>query len=211
MIPIVINVRGTSGSGKTFLIRSVMEEFGIRSRMLRKDTKKIAGYVLNKDIYILGSYETECGGADSIKTLDEVDSRVRKASEKYNTVLFEGMLVSDVYGRYEALSKSLPPRALFVWGILDTPLDVCIERVVERRMRKGVNLKEFDPKKHTIPRFDKVVRGKDKAINAGQLVVLLDHKDVTNQVLRIIKHRRFPKERTYNLRLYSKEGIEYDR
>lgn len=206
---IVVNPRGTSGAGKTVLIKSLIEKLGVNHRLVRKGTHKIRGYVLKNDTYVMGNYEIICGGADTIKTQDEVCEKVRKAADRYKTVLFEGVLVSDVFGRYLNLSKSLYPRSIYIWGILDTPLDVCIERVLARRKLKG-NDKVFDPKKHTIPRFEKVQRGMKNAIREGQLVVLLDHKKADEQMLRIIKHRRFPKDRTYNLDKFKDLGVDYD-
>ena len=209
MIPsLVLNPRGTSGSGKTHTVNSIISHFGVSKRLLKTGTKKTAGYVLKGDIYVMGSYEIACGGADTVKTQDEVCAKVRQRAKKHKFVVFEGVLVSDVFGRYLELSKSVYPDALYIWGILDTPLDLCIKRVIQRRESKG-NHKPFDPKKHTTPRFEKVQRGMANAIKEGQLVVLLDHRCAGEQAVNIIENRKFPKGRTYNLDKFEKAGIRY--
>ena len=207
---IVFNPRGTSGSGKTHLVKSLISHFGIKTRFLKPGTKRTNGYVLRNDTYVMGSYEITCGGADTIKTQDEVCQRVLKASKKYSHVIFEGVLVSDVFGRYLDLSKNVQPGAVYVWAILDTPLELCIKRVIERRVARG-NDKPFDPKKHTIPRYEKVQRGLKKAINEGQLVVLLDHRRADEQAIEIIRNRKFPKGNTWNLDNFKKAGFTYGR
>lgn len=159
-------------------------------------------------MYVMGSYEIACGGADTIKTQDEVCERVLKARLNYTGVIFEGVLVSDVFGRYLDLSRKVQPEGVYIWAILDTPLETCIERVIQRRLQKG-NTKVFDPTKHTIPRFEKVRRGKEKAIAEEQLVVVLDHRQAAEQAVKILRDRKFPKGRTYNLEKFEKAGLSY--
>jgi len=50
----IINLRGTSGSGKSYVVWHLMNEFGVKSVIKKGD--KVVGYRLNQDIMIVGRY-----------------------------------------------------------------------------------------------------------------------------------------------------------
>lgn len=134
----IINIRGTSGSGKSTLVRAIMNLYPLKTPIVNPDKPKaILGYQcehpdLDK-LSVVGKYETPCGGCDAIKTQDEAEYRVRRWSATGH-VLFEGLLISHIYGRWAKVAKEHPP---FRFVFLDTPLDVCIARVEARRRDKG--------------------------------------------------------------------------
>lgn len=142
------NIRGTSGSGKSTLVRALAEALGgwtpilAAQDVLKGKRNKPLGYVTKQlDVAIVGRYETDCGGCDTVKTQDEICGRVREFHKHHDHVVFEGLLISHIYGRYRDLARELPPFAMM---FLDTPLDVCVERVKARRASKG-NTDELDP------------------------------------------------------------------
>lgn len=62
-------------------------------------------------------------------------------------VIWENVLVSANIGRWAVLSKKLEPINHNVWVFLDTPLQVCIDRVLERRAKAsedGFNHRQSD-------------------------------------------------------------------
>jgi hypothetical protein len=176
---LVINVRGTNGSGKTTLVKNILRAFdaqpvfGIRD--MKEDKKKIRGYVCEnvngKPLYILGAYETPTGGCDGIPTQDDICNLVREWAPKGN-VLFEGLLISGLFRRYNDLADELEDHH-FIFGFLDTPLQKCIDRTLarraERRAKKGdtQTIDKFDPMKTLAPKFEAIKASRRKFEAAG--------------------------------------------
>jgi len=154
----VINPRGTSGSGKTTVVRGIMAK-GITTPLGGTARKPDAYQVVfpqapidSPSLFIIGSYENVCGGCDSISTQDEICDRVR-AYSTMGHVMMEGLLMSHLFSRYAMLDRELFAKGIpFIWAFLDTPLDLCIERVKQRREEKGnfapLNTKNTEDKWH---------------------------------------------------------------
>ena len=144
----IINIRGTSGSGKSTLARRVMGAYtGCRNRVKQKGRKQPIGYICTrpdggKPLYVLGHYESPCGGCDTIKTYDEVFQRVRDVHEAGYDVLFEGLLLSTETQRVIELALELPT---LIIG-LDVPVDVCLESINTRRRVKKPDAEPVNPK-----------------------------------------------------------------
>lgn len=133
----IINIRGTSGSGKTWVARQLIDRWGIKETV---GVKK--GYLLDTpahDTFLLGKYaEAGTGGADTIKDMNEVERIVLEQAGLNRHVVFEGIRVNGVYNRWiDAARKS----SSHVWQfiILETPLAVCIDNVNRRRFLAGNN------------------------------------------------------------------------
>lgn len=135
----IINVRGTSGSGKTTVVRELMARANLVAK-IGDNAKKPDAYRLAFplfDLYVIGSYENVCGGCDAISTQDEICNRVR-CYAPMGHVLLEGLLMSHVFSRYAALAMELQRQEISsIFGFLDTPLDVCLARVNARREARG--------------------------------------------------------------------------
>lgn len=130
----LINLRGTSGSGKSTIVREIMKLYPSKSPVKIKDRKQPIGYILSrpegKDLAVLGHYETDCGGCDTITSLDDIFKHVRWAADQGYDVLFEGLLISAEVNRTTELATD--GYQLIVVG-LDTPLEVCLASVNQRR------------------------------------------------------------------------------
>jgi hypothetical protein len=180
---LVINPRGTSGSGKTTIIRGIMEK-ATKKVALGDNPRKPEGYVLDlpgkHTTFVLGSYENTCGGCDTIKTQDEIVERVIRYAvgpefaipSAPTNVLFEGLLMSHTFARYAALDRLLNTKGVHcIWAFLDTPLEVCLERVNQRRQERTAGAEPVNPhhtsekwngNRATFRKFDKG-NGKDWA------------------------------------------------
>jgi predicted kinase len=139
----IFNIRGTSGSGKTHLVRQLVKKReGIT---ITDDAGNIFGYRLPHNLWVLGRYDDAIkgGGVDNItgrlvkrfqaaglegNSMDAVEAQVRKWAESGRHVIFEGLIVTSVWGRWVRLAQDLPMMFLF----LDTPMEVCYERVLQR-------------------------------------------------------------------------------
>lgn len=160
----ILNIRGTNGSGKTHLVRSLLAE--LPHDVLPTETgDKILGYHLaGPNLRVLGRYDVgiKGGGVDNVtdylwrvkfpgrcmgpgrcpraarcegNSMDAVELQVREWAEAGYHVLFEGLIVTSVWGRWVKLGEEWPLHMLW----LDTPLQVCFERTVARngRVPKG--------------------------------------------------------------------------
>jgi hypothetical protein len=172
----VVGVRSTNGGGKSTTVRKFLTNFNAEPILNEKG--KVQDYVmkaqpgLDKDTYVLGPYLTDCGGCDAIKTQDEICDRIRKYAQLGN-VLYEGLLVSGLFSRYNALADSMPEHK-FIFAFLDTPLEKCIAQTLGRREAKG-NTKPFDPLKTLEPKFRAIVASRQHLEDAGKDCRTLDH------------------------------------
>jgi hypothetical protein len=183
---VIINLRGTSGAGKSTAVRALMAQCQnkpIYGELLGSRLPEAYELVLPRcdRLYVLGPYTTPCGGCDRIQPFALVPSLIEKYAEQGH-VVFEGLLISTCYGAIGRLMEEHDSVVMF----LDTPLRVCIERVKARRRAAGkgpVNPKLLAQKYAAIARL----RGKfarAMAVSDGDAVAtimrLLSDKRVIN-------------------------------
>lgn len=162
----IINIRGTSGTGKSTLARQLMALYAPNPLRYRKEGRKQPlGYrfrnsrarettktglrlehpaqglarrawnqEFHRDLAVVGHYETDCGGADTIPDYDELFELVRNGSDAGMDVLFEGLLISGDVRRTTALHQWAQEHEdeLHVVAI-QIPLEECVESVNQRR------------------------------------------------------------------------------
>ena len=123
-----------------------------------------------------------CGGCDTIKTQDEVCERVKRYAAKGH-VVFEGLLCGVILKRYVELSSQLPDP--LVWAFMDTPLDLCLQRINARRLDKGVTA-PLNVTNSTY-KHGETLRIANKALNeAHQTVIYLDHRRAHKQIFELL-------------------------
>lgn len=137
----IINIRGTSGSGKSTLVRRFLDEHPsvpILSQMSDWKKEKIVAYKCygsdrkSTPTYIMGRYETQCGGWDAMSykgSHQDLEEMCMQAAAKGN-VIFEGLTVSSSYTRWLNVSKAYPGDMVFAF--MDTPEEICHERILLR-------------------------------------------------------------------------------
>ena len=141
----IVKIHGCSGAGKTTLIRALFaraREVGIVRRFVRSD--KVIYYQLQlgpTPIYVLGDYENNCGGCDTIDTAEKVMVLIDELVPQGH-VIHEGLLQSTYYGAMGEHSKQYGDN--YIYAFLDTTLEECLERVVARREAQGTTRK-FNP------------------------------------------------------------------
>ena len=181
----IVNIRGTHGSGKSTVVKSIMAlaDTIIEVPNLHKPKKPLGYFVTmrgGRSLYVVGSYETACGGCDAIQPYADIWPRVENAAERGWDVLFEGALVSSSYGEIGRSSEKFGED--FVFAFLNTPLDVCLARIVQRRAAKG-NFEPLNPT-NTEVKFHNVLRSRPKIENEfGRRCVTLDYTKPVKQVL----------------------------
>lgn len=196
----VINLRGTSGAGKSTVVTRVMALYPERVPVPRPKGKRPAAYVLRRPgappLFVPGHYETACGGCDTLKTVDEVYTMVRGAVEAGSDVLYEGIMVQDDLRRAVALDQwvklrnmvppdggSEDPEGIHVIR-LTTPIELSLAAVRARREARG----ETKPlnEKNTRARHETQVRMVGRLITAGVAVDELDREQAYARVCALL-------------------------
>lgn len=186
-----INIRGTNGSGKSFLVRKFLAKYETRKirTELPADLLGIGGKVeayrtlyKGTPVYTIGNYESKGGGCDLIKEQDTVCNLVRQYIKKGH-VLFEGVIVTTLYSRYYNLSQEIGG---MIWAYLDTPLEKCIERIEGRGGKKVEDLVTIKGETRVESKYRVALRTREKAINAGETVIDLSYKRPLNDLCRLL-------------------------
>lgn len=149
MSGLIINPRGTSGSGKTELARRIMAEYGWRRGAVgapsgairpleRPGCLRPLGYRLqhplgNRPLTIVGHYERTSGGCDAIRLAEGgMQTVIRVASEEAAAgcdVLIEGSRLSSEYRLSGELARAHRLHVI----CLVTPSDECVANLMKRR------------------------------------------------------------------------------
>jgi uridine kinase len=152
----IIQIRGTSGSGKTTVMRKVMEGFSWTPQYA--DNRRKPLYYTCGEMAVLGHYDATCGGCDNVGSARQVFD-VLKAIEQ-PIILCEGLLLSEDV-KWATQMEDL--RVIF----LTTSLDECLRRVRARREAAG-NEKPFN-EYNTTNRVGVIERARERLIAAGIL------------------------------------------
>lgn len=181
----IITIRGTSGSGKSTVVKRLMDLPGISVQPFFKEGRRQPiSYLLTTDdpefkpIAVLGHYEIACGGCDTIHSLDEIFQLVRNAHAAGQHVLFEGVMMYAEANRTISLHQDTG--ALLVIG-LDTPLEECLKGVQARRTAKG-NPEPLDPT-NTTNKWATCFRTMERLQEANVPVVWADRQMALDLVL----------------------------
>ena len=158
----IINIRGTSGSGKSTVVKRLMERCDIEDFTIDGRKRPLMHICRPRNIdspplVAIGHYQTPTGGADTISEADYIFELVNESADEGSHVIYEGLMISsDVRRLIEANQNH---KAMV--SVLNTPIEQCIESIQERRTAKG-NTKILNPantvSKHAaillqIPRF----------------------------------------------------------
>ena len=187
---VILSLRGTSGSGKTTVARKFITDYPTKP-LPDPNGKKHWGYEvdlssegINEKLYVIGSYENTCGRTDGISTQEEIAERALAAHPRGH-VLLEGLLLSKV-GPNAITTKMLAPTKAYVAAMLDTPLEVCLERVLARRKERGDD-RPFNPDNTISAHKSTYAACKNLYEMGGVKVVTIDHTDAFNSTLEVIK------------------------
>jgi len=172
----IINVRGTSGSGKSTAMRAILNlaiegalktgragvtpvyaDPAIFGKKRKGPLYHIAEFPGHRDVAVLGNYESaDCGGCDTLPTYEFIMNMIWERHHEYMHVLFEGLLLSHDKKQVTALWERLGKTDFTVLELTES-LETCLASVKERRARKGQDPNTFNPD-NTIRRHAEVIR-----------------------------------------------------
>jgi len=185
----IISVRGAFGSGKSTIVRGILEKFGGKPIYGALGPKRPEAYEckvtkVKKPVYILGPYYAAAtGGCDLIHPYDILLDLIERYGSKGN-LLFEGAIVSSSFGRVGELVSKWGQEAVFAF--LNTPLEVCIEHVKKRRAAKK-DIRDFDPK-NVIIKFKQVEISRRSITEAGKVrVVDVTMENGQDEILKLLR------------------------
>src|SRR5262245_48356036 len=138
----LINLRGTSGSGKSTVVRNLMAQTGCKPIYGALGLRLPEAYQLKlpQPVYVLGPYTTACGGGcDQVQPFALIPEMIERYAKR-GCVIFEGLLMSTFFGEVGRLLMETGDSAVM---FLDTPLRICIDRVKARRRAAG-NFRPFN-------------------------------------------------------------------
>lgn len=181
-----INVRGCNGSGKTTLLRCLVRDPLCRViNVIVPDHKPIPVTYAPGGIAIIGDYTPAAGattaGLDRIKTQAAAKAVAELVGRDpdVNAVLFEGVVVSTIYGPWQEWSKA---NGGMIWAFLDTPLEVCLKRIQERNGGKPIKDDQVADKHRTIARV------REKALADGEHVRDLHWETALKDIKAVIEN-----------------------
>lgn len=165
----LINVRGTNGSGKSHLVREVMRSLPPAKAHYVTGRKKPAGYVCGS-VFVPGHYEIANGGLDTMHPIGWAFGVVREFMRGGCHVLCEGMNFS---GDVKHILNVAERRELLIVH-LTTSVEECVRSV----RRRGHHISE-----KTIVRLHEKMRKDAKHLESlGIRVLRLDRESALDAV-----------------------------
>ena len=173
----IIKLHGCSGAGKSTIARHIIAGAKNVVEVVPEGGKRAEAYVCEYPEYevpicVLGSYANNCGGMDTVSSAAEAIEMVKYYYD-IGHVFHEGLLQSTYYGAMGKDSEQYGDD--YVYAFLNTPLILCLDRVVQRREANGSKNK-FDPQL-TVDKFNTIERLKRKCEDGGRRVVTFDYQE----------------------------------
>lgn len=201
----ILNIRGTNGSGKTTVATSLLTEdtttMVMATQMVPAPTKKDPDRFRQREVVgrrgvnnsvILGSYTKSCGGCDEFSWKGSHDcmvAAIRWGAQHFDHVVFEGLTVTSSFGRYIELADDLFHEfgQRTHWLMMTVDLEECIRRVAARnnkpttdRVRHNVTKKNETVLK-TVPKLRDHINSVAQ-VNLGHPLTFTEHTDTQDAV-----------------------------
>ena len=183
----IIHVAGTSGAGKSWVVRQVMAQSPTPEKAWAEGRTAPLGYYLDlgvgRKVFVVGAYEAPTGGCDTIKDVNRVYNLVQEEhGAGGNHVLYEGLFVMN-HTRGLALARAVAPHLVTIQ--LTTPLEECFERIAARRALQGRT--EPVARANTEGNFTRCLNYCSKLRQAGHRVVKSTSAEAPERILGLLR------------------------
>ena len=127
----IIQVRGTSGSGKTWTIKQFKSHYGWMPVKIRGRKKPLyyQTSINGHRTVILGHYATACGGCDTIGSCPKIFETID--SIEADIYICEGLLLSEDVKWTKAVEDEV--KIIYLY----TDIELCVQQIKERRTAAG--------------------------------------------------------------------------
>lgn len=148
----VIKMGGCNGSGKTTVARALLDLILVDGHKTppsgkTKVDRHYVGMLNGTEVVVLGGYEQACGGMDTIGDKEDRLALLKKHCKPGRIIFYEGLMTGKTYGRMGEISEADVKKGNnWLYAFMDTPFDVCVARVLQRRAAAG-NDAPFDPER----------------------------------------------------------------
>ena len=184
----LVTIAGTSGSGKSHLMRSFLDwakkQGAIEEKFIEGREAPI-GYSIYieavKPIYVVGSYRTPTGGCDTIHDVSELFEAVRTAHDAGYNVLYEGLFVMNMT-RGPQLAAEVG-RELCILQ-LTTPLATCMASINFRRAERGKGA--LENKQNTVGNYKRATNYCAVMRDAGARVFKVSREEGLDKILELL-------------------------
>lgn len=201
----IYSIRGTNGSGKSTLVRAFvptltgdhrggpvdLNPYPSPTKKEPDRQKRAEGYGFDTPdlgrIGIIGSYRTACGGLDSMNSFgvqqDAIMWMINKLAPRH--ILAEGILASTVYGSWGVFAAGLADLGhQYIWCYLNTPLDICLDRIRGRQETSGRGVREIKTDL-VADKIKAIASTRERALKEGNIVYDLPYQ-IAEQAMRVI-------------------------
>lgn len=186
----VVQLRGTSGSGKTTAMKHMFELIDAKPLVYAPTRTRTGvpakvrvykGHLDGARVYVLGDYSPHrsAGGCDTIPRIDDVIELASKYGVRSQSILLlEGLLLAHSWGAFgEYAHQTFGER--YINAFLDTPVEKCLKRVVKRRAARGQDTegeRAEKIEKNVYADYHRVELCYDRVVNRGGVRVDINHR-----------------------------------
>lgn len=189
---VLVNIRGTNGSGKSTIPLSMYEDpkAYIIQKPYKGKKRKIATVFPSKGWIALGSYLNKTGGMDTFPNNELTQKALWYVLKKYPEydVLMEGIIASTIRSTYIDLFQKVQDSGMAKVLVINflPPVEVSLERVQLRNGGKPVKEDAIEAKRRTVEKCHKAFK------EAGFVSVRVDtskysKEEMLPMFLRIVK------------------------
>lgn len=188
--PLILNVRGGGGSGKTTLMKRLQERFGRRHDVFEPGRKAPIAHTFEKvKVAVIGHYLSACGGCDNVSPTLKVFALIRDFHERGYHVLYEGRLLSVDVQHVLGLAVDYPGRVVVV--TLSTPIEDCLEGINARRREKNPEAEDVNPE-NTVGNFKGMRSATRRLLEHGVPLRELDRETAFTEILDLLGIHHLP-------------------
>lgn len=185
----IVNIVGTSGAGKSYLVREFIrwaEDRGVVKSCHNDGAgSRPVGYDIilkkHRTIHIVGPYEkSDTAGCDTLRDVDTAYGHVDAAFNGGKDVVFEGLFMMNMTRGPQLIEQYGEVTVLQ----LDVPLATCFASINDRRERRGEG--KLLNKDNTKGNFVRANNYSDKMRAAGARVIRVKRADALDKLLDVL-------------------------